>query len=106
MADRDDEGYLLQNFYKTCRRSSYIVLQIIQREGATSFGKGNFQSFVWIYRNRAGEKSTYNLTWYEQSDCPVAHRESKNSDEFIHCSNYVRWKIVPFFSIVVQHVWT
>lgn len=44
MADRDDEGYLLQIFTRPVEDRPTLFYEIIQREGATSFGKGNFQA--------------------------------------------------------------
>ena len=44
MADRDEEGYLLQIFTRPVEDRPTLFYEIIQREGATSFGKGNFQA--------------------------------------------------------------
>ncbi len=44
MADRDDEGYLLQIFTKPVEDRPTLFFEIIQRKGAMSFGKGNFQA--------------------------------------------------------------
>lgn len=44
MADRDEEGYLLQIFTRPVEDRPTLFFEIIQREGATSFGKGNFQA--------------------------------------------------------------
>lgn len=44
MVDRDDEGYLLQIFTKPLEDRPTLFFEIIQRKGATSFGKGNFQA--------------------------------------------------------------
>ena len=44
MADRDDEGYLLQIFTKPLTDRPTLFFEIIQRKGAQSFGKGNFQA--------------------------------------------------------------
>ena len=44
MVDRDDEGYLLQIFTKPVEDRPTLFFEIIQRKGATSFGKGNFQA--------------------------------------------------------------
>ena len=43
LVDRDDEGYLLQIFTKPIEPRPTMFFEIIQRKGATSFGKGNFQ---------------------------------------------------------------
>lgn len=44
MVDRDDEGYLLQIFTKPVEDRPTLFFEIIQRKGANSFGKGNFQA--------------------------------------------------------------
>lgn len=44
LVDRDDEGYLLQIFTKPVEDRPTLFYEIIQREGATSFGKGNFKA--------------------------------------------------------------
>ncbi len=44
LIDRDDEGYLLQIFTKPVEPRPTMFFEIIQRKGATSFGKGNFKA--------------------------------------------------------------
>ncbi len=44
LIDRDEEGYLLQIFTKPVQDRPTVFYEIIQREGARSFGKGNFQA--------------------------------------------------------------
>ncbi len=44
MVDRDEDGYLLQIFTKPVEDRPTLFFEIIQREGAKSFGKGNFQA--------------------------------------------------------------
>lgn len=44
MVDRDEEGYLLQIFTKPVEDRPTMFFEIIQRKGAKSFGKGNFQA--------------------------------------------------------------
>lgn len=44
LVDRDDEGYLLQIFTKPVEDRPTLFYEIIQRKGATSFGKGNFKA--------------------------------------------------------------
>ena len=44
LVDRDDEGYLLQIFTKPVQDRPTMFFEIIQREGAQSFGKGNFKA--------------------------------------------------------------
>lgn len=44
MVDRDEDGYLLQIFTKPLEDRPTLFFEIIQRKGAKSFGKGNFQA--------------------------------------------------------------
>lgn len=44
MVDRDEDGYLLQIFTKPVEDRPTLFFEIIQRKGANSFGKGNFQA--------------------------------------------------------------
>ena len=44
LVDRDDEGHLLQLFTKPLMDRPTVFIEIIQRKGATSFGKGNFKA--------------------------------------------------------------
>ncbi len=44
LVDRDNEGYLLQLFTKPVEDRPTLFFEIIQRKGATSFGKGNFKA--------------------------------------------------------------
>ena len=44
LIDRDDEGYLLQIFTKPILDRPTMFIEIIQRKGARSFGKGNFKA--------------------------------------------------------------
>ena len=54
LVDRDDEGYLLQIFTKPVEDRPTLFFEIIQRKGATSFGKGNFRAlFESIEREQA-----------------------------------------------------
>jgi len=54
LIDRDDEGYLLQIFTKPVQDRPTVFYEIIQRKGATSFGKGNFKAlFEAIEREQA-----------------------------------------------------
>ena len=46
LVDRDDEGYLLQLFTKPLMDRPTVFIEIIQRKGATSFGKGNFKALL------------------------------------------------------------
>lgn len=54
LVDRDEEGYLLQIFTKPIVPRPTLFFEIIQRKGATSFGKGNFKAlFEAIEREQA-----------------------------------------------------
>jgi 4-hydroxyphenylpyruvate dioxygenase len=54
LIDRDDDGYLLQIFTKPVQDRPTVFYEIIQRKGARSFGKGNFQAlFEAIEREQA-----------------------------------------------------
>jgi 4-hydroxyphenylpyruvate dioxygenase len=44
LVDRDPDGYLLQIFTKPVEDRPTLFFEIIQRKGATSFGKGNFKA--------------------------------------------------------------
>ena len=44
LVDNDEEGYLLQIFTKPVQDRPTMFFEIIQREGAQSFGKGNFKA--------------------------------------------------------------
>ncbi len=54
LIDRDDEGYLLQIFTKPILDRPTVFFEIIERNGAKSFGKGNFKAlFESIEREQA-----------------------------------------------------
>ncbi|MDB5353397.1 MAG: 4-hydroxyphenylpyruvate dioxygenase [Planctomycetota bacterium] len=54
LVDRDDEGYLLQIFTKPVEDRPTLFFEVIERHGATSFGKGNFKAlFEAIEREQA-----------------------------------------------------
>jgi 4-hydroxyphenylpyruvate dioxygenase len=54
LADRDEEGYLLQIFTKPVEDRPTLFFEVIQRHGARSFGKGNFKAlFEAIEREQA-----------------------------------------------------
>ncbi|MCA9744434.1 4-hydroxyphenylpyruvate dioxygenase [candidate division KSB1 bacterium] len=44
LADRDDEGYLLQIFTRPIQDRPTVFLEIIQRRGSRGFGVGNFKA--------------------------------------------------------------
>jgi 4-hydroxyphenylpyruvate dioxygenase len=54
LIDRDEEGYLLQIFSKPILDRPTLFFEIIERNGAKSFGKGNFKAlFESIEREQA-----------------------------------------------------
>jgi len=54
LIDRDEEGYLLQIFSKPVQDRPTVFFEIIERNGAVSFGKGNFKAlFESIEREQA-----------------------------------------------------
>lgn len=54
LIDRDEDGYLLQLFTRPLQDRPTLFIEIIQRKGATSFGKGNFKAlFESIEREQA-----------------------------------------------------
>jgi len=44
LVDRDDSGYMLQIFTRPLADRPTVFLEVIQRRGGTSFGKGNFKA--------------------------------------------------------------
>lgn len=54
LIDRDEDGYLLQIFTKPVQDRPTLFFEIIERNGAKSFGKGNFKAlFESIEREQA-----------------------------------------------------
>lgn len=54
LADRDDDGYLLQIFTRTAQDRPTLFYEVIQRHGARGFGNGNFRAlFEAIEREQA-----------------------------------------------------
>jgi 4-hydroxyphenylpyruvate dioxygenase len=54
LADRDDEGYLLQIFSRTAQDRPTLFFEVIERHGARGFGDGNFKAlFEAIEREQA-----------------------------------------------------
>jgi 4-hydroxyphenylpyruvate dioxygenase len=54
LADRDDEGYLLQIFTRPIGDRPTLFLEVIERHGARGFGEGNFKAlFEAIEREQA-----------------------------------------------------
>ena len=54
LADRDEDGYLLQIFSKTAQDRPTLFFEVIERHGARGFGEGNFRAlFEAIEREQA-----------------------------------------------------
>lgn len=54
LADRDEEGYLLQIFTKPAQDRPTLFFEVIERHGALGFGEGNFKAlFESIEREQA-----------------------------------------------------
>lgn len=54
LVDRDEKGYLLQLFTKPVEDRPTLFFEIIQREGCSGFGKGNFRAlFAAIEREQS-----------------------------------------------------
>jgi 4-hydroxyphenylpyruvate dioxygenase len=54
LADRDEEGYLLQVFTKTAQDRPTLFFEVIERHGSRGFGEGNFKAlFEAIEREQA-----------------------------------------------------
>jgi 4-hydroxyphenylpyruvate dioxygenase len=54
LADRDDEGYLLQIFSRMAQDRPTVFFELIERHGARGFGEGNFKAlFVALEREQA-----------------------------------------------------
>ena len=54
LADRDDDGYLLQIFTKPAQDRPTMFFEVIERHGARGFGQGNFKAlFEAIEREQA-----------------------------------------------------
>src|SRR5687768_5127807 len=54
LADRDEDGYLLQIFTKTAQDRPTLFFEVIERHGSRGFGEGNFRAlFEAIEREQA-----------------------------------------------------
>ena len=54
LADRDEDGYLLQIFTKPVQDRPTVFFELIERHGSQGFGKGNFKAlFEAIEREQA-----------------------------------------------------
>jgi len=54
LADRDEDGYLLQIFTRPVQDRPTVFFELIERHGSLGFGKGNFKAlFEAIEREQA-----------------------------------------------------
>ena len=56
LVDRDEDGYLLQIFTKPLEDRPTLFFEIIQREGSTGFGKGNFKALFEAIEREQDER--------------------------------------------------
>lgn len=56
LADRDEEGYLLQIFTKPVEDRPTLFFEIIQRHGSRGFGKGNFKALFEAIENEQARR--------------------------------------------------
>ncbi len=54
LADRDDEGYLLQIFTKPVQDRPTVFFELIERHGSQGFGKGNFKALFEAIEREQG----------------------------------------------------
>ena len=54
LADRDEDGYLLQIFTKTAQDRPTLFFEVIERHGATTLRRGQLQGALRVDRARAG----------------------------------------------------
>ena len=58
LADRDEQGYLLQIFTKPLQDRPTLFFEIICRRGSHSFGKGNFKCSLSRWRSNKSDEGT------------------------------------------------
>lgn len=56
LADRDDEGYLLQIFSRPIQDRPTAFVEVIQRQGSRGFGKGNFKALFEALEEEQGRR--------------------------------------------------
>ena len=47
LADRDEDGYLLQIFTKPVQDRPTVFFELMERHGSQGFGKGNFKALLF-----------------------------------------------------------
>lgn len=58
LADRDDEGYMLQIFTKPVGDRPTLFFEVIERHGSRSFGKGNFKALFEAIEREQAQRGT------------------------------------------------
>jgi 4-hydroxyphenylpyruvate dioxygenase len=58
LADKDDEGYMLQIFTKPVADRPTLFFEVIQRRGSKSFGKGNFKALFEAIEREQEKRGT------------------------------------------------
>ncbi len=58
LADRDEDGYLLQIFTKPVQDRPTVFFELIERHGSLGFGKGNFKALFEAIEREQGRRGT------------------------------------------------
>jgi len=56
LADRDEDGYLLQIFTKPVQDRPTVFFELIERHGSQGFGKGNFKALFEAIEREQGRR--------------------------------------------------
>ena len=56
LADRDEDGYLLQIFTKPVEDRPTVFYEVIERHGARGFGEGNFKALFESLETEQGRR--------------------------------------------------
>jgi 4-hydroxyphenylpyruvate dioxygenase len=56
LADRDEDGYLLQVFTKPVQDRPTVFFELIERHGSLGFGKGNFKALFEAIEREQGRR--------------------------------------------------
>jgi 4-hydroxyphenylpyruvate dioxygenase len=97
LADRDEDGYLLQIFTKTAQDRPTLFFEVIQRRGSRSFGKGNFKAlFEAIEREQPAATSNQ-----PRAARPPPSATSTSAARGSTCSSAARrsWRPAPYDSL-------
>ena len=77
LADRDEDGYLLQIFTKTAQDRPTLFFEVIERHGATTLRRGQLQGALRVDRARAGparQPVSRRASSLPRSDAAAPHR--------------------------------